>query len=69
MSSKNVAVFGVYATPGTAEAAVDHLLANGFLRTPPYPFFSLTMRVLAPSLMKRQPKLLKAQPPESQPGV
>jgi hypothetical protein len=30
MSSKNVAVFGIYATPGTAEAAVDHLLANGF---------------------------------------
>src|SRR5712675_815978 len=30
MSSKNVAVFGIYATAGTAEAAVDHLLANGF---------------------------------------
>jgi hypothetical protein len=30
MSSKNTAVFGIYATPGTAEAAVDHLLANGF---------------------------------------
>ena len=30
MSNKNVAVFGIYATPGTAEAAVDHLLANGF---------------------------------------
>jgi hypothetical protein len=30
MSSKNVAVFGIYATPATAEAAVDHLLANGF---------------------------------------
>src|SRR3979411_2407187 len=30
MSSKNVAVFGIYATPGTAEAAVDHLIANGF---------------------------------------
>jgi hypothetical protein len=30
MSSKNVAVFGIYATPGTAEAAVDHLLAKGF---------------------------------------
>jgi hypothetical protein len=30
MSSKNVAVFGIYATPGTAEGAVDHLLANGF---------------------------------------
>ena len=30
MSSKHVAVFGIYATPGTAEAAVDHLLANGF---------------------------------------
>jgi hypothetical protein len=30
MSSKNVAVFGIYATPSTAEAAVDHLLANGF---------------------------------------
>jgi hypothetical protein len=28
--SKNVAVFGIYATPATAEAAVDHLLANGF---------------------------------------
>jgi hypothetical protein len=30
MSSKNVSVFGIYATPATAEAAVDHLLANGF---------------------------------------
>jgi hypothetical protein len=30
MSSKNVAVFGIYKTPGTAEAAVDHLLAKGF---------------------------------------
>jgi len=30
MSSKNTAVYGIYATPGTAEAAVDHLLARGF---------------------------------------
>jgi hypothetical protein len=30
MSTKNVAVFGIYATPSTAEAAVDYLLANGF---------------------------------------
>ncbi|HMH12212.1 MAG TPA: hypothetical protein VK578_03820 [Edaphobacter sp.] len=30
MSSKNTAVFGIYATVGTAEAAVDHLLARGF---------------------------------------
>src|SRR6201998_1461313 len=30
MSSKNIAVFGIYATPATAEAAVDHLIANGF---------------------------------------
>ena len=30
MSSKNTAVFGIYATPATAEAAVDHLLAKGF---------------------------------------
>ena len=30
MSSKNTAVFGIYATPGTAEAAVDHLIAKGF---------------------------------------
>jgi len=30
MSSKNIAVFGIYATPATAEAAVDHLLVNGF---------------------------------------
>jgi hypothetical protein len=30
MSSKNVAVFGIYKTPGIAEAAVDHLLAKGF---------------------------------------
>ena len=30
MSSKNTAVFGLYATPGTAEAAVDHLLSKGF---------------------------------------
>jgi hypothetical protein len=30
MSSKNTAVFGIYATPATAEAAVDHLIAKGF---------------------------------------
>jgi tetrahydromethanopterin S-methyltransferase subunit C len=30
MSSKQTAVFGIYATPGTAEAAVDHLIAAGF---------------------------------------
>jgi hypothetical protein len=30
MSSKKTAVFGIYATVGTAEAAVDHLLAKGF---------------------------------------
>lgn len=30
MSSKNTAVFGIYATASTAEAAVDHLLAHGF---------------------------------------
>ena len=30
MSTKNTAVFGIYATPSTAEAAVDHLLAKGF---------------------------------------
>ena len=30
MSTKNTAVFGLYATPATAENAVDHLLANGF---------------------------------------
>ena len=30
MSSKNTAVFGIYATPSTAEAAVDHLIARGF---------------------------------------
>ncbi len=30
MSSKNTAVFGIYSTPGTAEAAVDHLLSKGF---------------------------------------
>jgi len=30
MSSKNIAVFGIYKTPGTAEAAVDHLLSRGF---------------------------------------
>jgi hypothetical protein len=30
MSNKNVAVFGIYKTPGTAEAAVDHLLSKGF---------------------------------------
>jgi hypothetical protein len=30
MSSKNTAVFGIYATPSTAEAAVDHLLSAGF---------------------------------------
>lgn len=29
-NSKNVAVFGIYRTPSTAEAAVDHLLARGF---------------------------------------
>ncbi len=30
MSSKNTAVFGIYATPATAENAVDHLLSIGF---------------------------------------
>lgn len=30
MSSKNTAVYGIYATPGTAEAAVDHFLERGF---------------------------------------
>src|SRR5271168_1018503 len=30
MSSKNTAVFGIYATPATAEAAVNQLLARGF---------------------------------------
>jgi len=30
MSSKNVAVFGIYMTPGIAEGAIDHLLAKGF---------------------------------------
>jgi hypothetical protein len=30
MSSKNTAVFGIYATPNTAESAVDHILAKGF---------------------------------------
>jgi tetrahydromethanopterin S-methyltransferase subunit C len=30
MSSKNTAVFGIYATAGTAESAVDHLLVRGF---------------------------------------
>ena len=29
-TSKNVAVFGIYASSSTAEAAVDHLLAKGF---------------------------------------
>lgn len=28
--SKNTAVFGIYSTVGTAEAAVDHLIARGF---------------------------------------
>jgi hypothetical protein len=30
MSNKNTVVFGIYATPATAEAAVDHLIAKGF---------------------------------------
>src|ERR1700758_3869370 len=30
MSSKNTAVFGIYATAGLAESAVDHLLSRGF---------------------------------------
>lgn len=30
MAGKNTAVYGIYATPETAEAAVDHLLRNGF---------------------------------------
>jgi hypothetical protein len=30
MANKNTAVFGIYATVSTAEAAVDHLLARGF---------------------------------------
>jgi len=29
-TSKNVAVFGIYASPAVAEVAVDHLLAKGF---------------------------------------
>jgi hypothetical protein len=30
MANKNTAVFGIYATPGTAESGVDHLLSVGF---------------------------------------
>lgn len=30
MSSKNIAVFGIYRTPNLAESAVDHLLSIGF---------------------------------------
>lgn len=30
MSTKNTAVFGIYATPATAEGAVDHLISKGF---------------------------------------
>ena len=30
MASKNTAVFGIYATPATAENGVDHLLSIGF---------------------------------------
>lgn len=30
MSIKNTAVFGIYATPATAENAVDHLISKGF---------------------------------------
>jgi hypothetical protein len=30
MSNKNTAVFGIYATPSAAEAAVDHLVQSGF---------------------------------------
>jgi hypothetical protein len=30
MERKNTAVFGIYATAGTAESAVDHLIALGF---------------------------------------
>ena len=30
MANKNVAVFGIYRTAQTAEAAVDHLIARGF---------------------------------------
>jgi len=30
MANKNTAVYGIYASPGTAEAAVDHLIARGF---------------------------------------
>jgi hypothetical protein len=30
MTSKNTAVFGIYATPATAENGVDHLLSLGF---------------------------------------
>lgn len=29
-NSKNTAVFGIYATPNVAEAAVDHIIARGF---------------------------------------
>jgi len=30
MANKNTAVYGIYASAGTAEAAVDHLIARGF---------------------------------------
>lgn len=30
INTKNIAVFGIYASPGLAEAAVDHLMARGF---------------------------------------
>jgi len=30
MANKNTAVYGIYASAGTAEAAVDHLVAKGF---------------------------------------
>ena len=67
MSSKNVAVFGIYSTPGTAEAAVDHLLANGFTNS--------AISVLLPDdestrafAHEKAPKLLKAQPPGPSPA-
>ena len=63
MSSKHVAVFGIYKTPATAEAAVDHLLSIGFANESISVLLPM-MKALVRSLTKRQPRLPKVQPPE-----
>jgi hypothetical protein len=58
MANKNTAVFGIYATPATAENGVDHLLTVGFTSlTSPSCF--RTTRAREPLRTRRTPRLLK----------